>query len=87
MKERGRPNSPAPLPSKSVAMALATTVDSIETFAREVFGSQENAEKWMTRPRACFAGQSPRQFIRSGDTVALRKVLDRLIDINYGLYS
>jgi len=41
----------------------------------------------MTRPRASFNNLSPREYMSGGDDGAMRKVLESLIAINFGIYT
>lgn len=63
------------------------TVAGVEAFALEVFSNPAKSEKWMTRQRASLGGRSPRECISHGDVDAMREVLDKLIAINFGIYT
>jgi uncharacterized protein (DUF2384 family) len=54
--------------------------------ALEVFGDGEKARGWMDTQRAIFDGRSPQQLVASGDAALLRRVLEALIRIEYGVF-
>lgn len=63
------------------------SAEGIEAFAVEVFSNTQKTERWMTRPRASFNNLSPREYMSGGDDGAMRKVLESLIAINFGIYT
>jgi uncharacterized protein (DUF2384 family) len=55
--------------------------------AAEVFGDEEKARSWMTSCRDIFGGHSPEELASSADPAQLRRVLEVLIRIDYGVFS
>jgi len=55
--------------------------------ALEVFGDEGKARHWMNAPRDIFEDRSPEQLVATGDAAELRRVLQVLIRIDYGVFS
>jgi uncharacterized protein (DUF2384 family) len=63
------------------------SVGAIWSRAAEVFGDEEKARSWMTSGRDIFGGHSPEELVSSADPAQLRRVLEVLIRIDYGVFS
>jgi uncharacterized protein (DUF2384 family) len=63
------------------------TPEAIWARALEVFGDETKARSWMTSQRLIFDGNSPEELVSTGDTLQLRRVLETLIRIDYGVFS
>jgi uncharacterized protein (DUF2384 family) len=63
------------------------TTEAVRARALEVFGDEAKAQSWMTSQRTIFDGKSPEQLISTGDATQLRRVLETLIRIDYGVFS
>jgi putative toxin-antitoxin system antitoxin component (TIGR02293 family) len=55
--------------------------------ALEVFGDEAKAKSWMETPREVFGGRSPEDLAATGDAAEQRRVLQVLIQIDYGVFS
>ena len=55
--------------------------------ALEVFGDAEKARGWMDTRRAIFDDRSPQELVAAGDGASLRRLLESLIRIEYGVFS
>jgi uncharacterized protein (DUF2384 family) len=63
------------------------TAEAIWSRASEVFGGEEKARNWMASGRDIFSGRSPEELVSSADPSQLRRVLEVLIRIDYGVFS
>lgn len=63
------------------------TAEAIWARAVEVFGDETKARSWLTSSRAIFGGHSPAELVSSADPAQLRRVLEVLIRIDYGVFS
>jgi uncharacterized protein (DUF2384 family) len=63
------------------------TAEAVWNRAVEVFGDAEQARKWMASSREIFDGRSPQELVDTADPSQLRRVLEILIRIEYGLFS
>jgi uncharacterized protein (DUF2384 family) len=75
------PNAP-PSPAIQDAQGRAITAQSVKAHALDTFGSEEKAERWMSRPNPLFQGKTPIQFIQSDPLW----VEAELVRIDYGVY-
>ena len=55
--------------------------------ALEVFGDEARAQDWMNTSRPIFEGRSPQELISTGNPLELRRVLEVLLRIDYGVFS
>jgi putative toxin-antitoxin system antitoxin component (TIGR02293 family) len=55
--------------------------------ALEIFGDEKKARHWMSSPRDIFEDRSPEQLIATGEAAELRRILQVLIRIDYGVFS
>jgi uncharacterized protein (DUF2384 family) len=63
------------------------TPEAVRNRALEVFGDEVKAKSWMNSAREIFDGHSPQQLIDSGEASQLRRILEALIRIDYGVFS
>jgi uncharacterized protein (DUF2384 family) len=63
------------------------TAEAIWTRAVEVFGDEAKARRWLTSNREIFDGHSPEELITTSEPGQLRRVLEVLIRIDYGVFS
>ncbi len=63
------------------------TADAIWARAVEVFGDEAEARSWLTSRRGIFGGHSPEELVSTADPAQLRRVLEVLIRIDYGVFS
>jgi uncharacterized protein (DUF2384 family) len=63
------------------------TAEAIWKRAVEIFGDETKGKSWIAARRDIFDGQSPQQLIATGDVSQLRRVLEVLIRIDYGVFS
>lgn len=63
------------------------TAEAIWSRAIEIFGDETKAKSRITTRRDIFDGQSPQELIATGDASQLRRVLEVLIRIDYGVFS
>jgi uncharacterized protein (DUF2384 family) len=63
------------------------TAQAVWARAIEVFGDEERARSWLTSSREIFGGCSPEELISTADPGQLRRVLEVLIRIDYGVFS
>jgi uncharacterized protein (DUF2384 family) len=63
------------------------TAAAIWSRAFEVLGDEEKARSWMASGRDIFGGRSPEELVSSADPAQLRRVLEVLIRIDYGVFS
>ena len=61
--------------------------DSVWRRAREVFGEEAKAHGWMNTARDIFGGRSPQELVSTGNPAELRRVLEVLLRIDYGVFS
>lgn len=59
----------------------------VQARAREVFGDDATAAGWMSDPLPILDDRSPDEMVASGDPRNLRRVLEVLISIDYGMFS
>ena len=78
----------AEVSAEQLAEELAQpNADAIRNRAVEIFGDEGKARDWMNTPRDLFGGRTPEDLIRSGGPEELRRVLEILIRIDYGVFS
>ncbi len=63
------------------------TAEAIWARAVEVFGNEAKARSWLTSRREIFEGHSPEELVSTADPAQLRRVLEVLIRIDYGVFS
>ncbi len=63
------------------------TARAVWSRADEVFGDEEKARSWMTSGREIFGGRSPEELVATAEPAQLRRVLEALIRIDYGVFS
>jgi uncharacterized protein (DUF2384 family) len=63
------------------------TASAVWEQALEVFGDHARALSWMETPRGVLDGCSPREWVASGDVTQLRRILEELVRIDYGMFS
>ncbi|RKF22278.1 DUF2384 domain-containing protein [Alginatibacterium sediminis] len=54
------------------------TKEKVLAYAIEVFGSTQKAERWLTKAKKEFGGESPMAQLEKGNTNEVRKLLDRV---------
>jgi uncharacterized protein (DUF2384 family) len=59
----------------------------VQARALEIFGDDATAAGWMSDPLPILDGRSPAEMVASGDPGNLRRVLEILISIDYGMFS
>jgi uncharacterized protein (DUF2384 family) len=63
------------------------TTEAIWARAVEVFGDEVRARSWLSSSRQIFGGHSPEELVSTADPAQLRRVLEVLIRIDYGVFS
>jgi uncharacterized protein (DUF2384 family) len=63
------------------------TPEIVHTRVLEVFGDDAKAAGWLADPLPILDGKSPNEMVASGEPESLRRVLEILISIDYGLFS
>jgi uncharacterized protein (DUF2384 family) len=63
------------------------TAEAVWTRAVEVFGDEATARSWLTSSRGIFGGHSLEELVSTADPAQLRRVLEILIRIEYGVFS
>ena len=63
------------------------TAKAIWNRAVEVFGDEAKARNWMTSGRDIFNRRSPEELVSTAEASQLRRVLEVLIRIDYGVFS
>ena len=63
------------------------TAEAIWARAVEVFGNEAGARSWLTSSREIFGGHSPEELVSTADPTQMRRVLEVLIRIDYGVFS
>ena len=63
------------------------TAEAIWARAVEVFGDEARARSWLTSSREIFGGHSPEELVSTADPTQLRRILEVLIRIDYGVFS
>jgi uncharacterized protein (DUF2384 family) len=74
-------------PEHLVEQLQNPTGEAIWNRAVEIFGDEVKAKSWMTSSREVFDGRSPQQLVSTADASQLRRVLEVLIRIDYGVFS
>lgn len=59
----------------------------VQARALEVFGDAATAAGWMSDPLPILDGRSPAEMVASGDPGNLRRILEILVSIDYGMFS
>lgn len=84
----GVTHSPAVTAVPELKMQLQhPTPEVVQARALEVFGDEAMAAGWMSDPLPILDGRSPAEMVASGDAGNLRRVLEILISIDYGMFS
>jgi uncharacterized protein (DUF2384 family) len=63
------------------------TAEAIWNRAVEILGDEVKAKIWMNSRREIFDGRSPEQLVATADGSQLRRVLEVLVRIDYGVFS
>ncbi len=63
------------------------TAEAIRARAVEVFGDEAGARSWLASSREIFGGHSPEELVSTADPAQMRRVLEVLIRIDYGVFS
>jgi uncharacterized protein (DUF2384 family) len=63
------------------------TAEAIWARAVEVFGDEARARSWLASSRELFGGHSPEELVSTADPAQLRRILEILIRIDYGVFS
>jgi uncharacterized protein (DUF2384 family) len=63
------------------------TAEAIRARAVEVFGDEGRARSWLNSGLETFGGRSPEELVSTADPGQLRRVLEVLIRIDYGVFS
>jgi uncharacterized protein (DUF2384 family) len=63
------------------------TAEAIWARAVEVFGDEAGARSWLASSREILGGHSPEELVSTADPAQMRRVLEVLIRIDYGVFS
>jgi uncharacterized protein (DUF2384 family) len=84
----GRLQAPIVTSSEELERQLQhPTAEAIWDRAVEVFGDEAKAQSWLTSRREILGGHSPEELVSTADPAQLRRVLEVLIRIDYGVFS